>query len=386
MKSYAEINQKIKDGKAVVVTAEEIIDIVEAEGLEKAAEMVDVVTTATFGAMCSSGAFLNFGHSDPPARMAKIWLNEVPAYAGIAAVDAYIGATELSEGIHGQRPYGGAHVLEDLVKGRDVKLRALGTGTDCYPEKNVSATINLADINEAIMVNPRNIYQNYAAAINLSKEKKETYMGTLLPNGNNITYSTSGQLSPLLNDPLLETIGIGSRVFLAGAQGYVAWNGTQHHTTKEKVDGVPASAGATLMLIGNLKEMKADYLRAAYFTGYGTSLFLGVGVPIPVLNTEVLRRAAVKDEDLYTTIFDYGVGQRNREAVKRVSYKELKSGFVEINGKKVRTAPLSSMKKAREIAQLLKEEIAKGNFLLSQPVEKLPTETSLKPLRTEEGK
>lgn len=386
MKSYAEINQKIKDGKAVVVTAEEIIDIVEAEGLERAAEMVDVVTTATFGAMCSSGAFLNFGHSDPPARMAKIWLNEVPAYAGVAAVDAYIGATELSEGLHGKTPYGGAHVIEDLVNGRDVKLRALGTGTDCYPEKNISTTISLADINEAIMVNPRNIYQNYAAAINLSKEKKETYMGTLLANGNNVNYSTSGQLSPLLNDPLLETIGIGSRVFLAGAQGYVAWNGTQHHTTKNKVDGVPVSPGATLMLIGNLKEMKPEFIKAAYFTGYGTSLFLGVGVPIPVLNTEVLRRAAVKDEDLYTTIFDYGVGQRNREAVKRVSYKELKSGFVEINGKKVRTAPLSSMKKAREIAQILKEEIAKGNFLLSQPVEKLPTETSLKPLRTEEGK
>lgn len=386
MKSYAEINRKIKEGSAVVVTAEEIINIVEEEGLEKAAQMVDVVTTATFGAMCSSGAFLNFGHSDPPARMAKIWLNDVPAYAGIAAVDAYIGATELSEGIQRQKPYGGAHVIEDLVNGKEIKFRALGTGTDCYPKKNVNTCIKLEDINEAIMVNPRNAYQNYAAAINLSREKKETYMGTLLPNGNNITYSTSGQLSPLLNDPLLETIGIGTRVFFAGAQGYIAWNGTQHHTTKEKDDGIPTSPGATLMLIGDLKEMKADFIKAAYFTGYGTSLFLGVGIPIPILNTEVLRRAAVKDEDIYTNIFDYGVSEGSRPVIKKVSYKELKSGFVDIDGKKVRTAPLSSMKKARQIAQLLKEEIERGDFLLSEPVAQLAKDTSLKALAKKEVK
>jgi uncharacterized protein (DUF39 family) len=147
MKSYNEINEKIKSGKAVVVTAEEIIDIVKEEGLKRAAERVDVVTTATFGPMCSSGVFLNFGHSDPPIRMSKVWLNDVPAYAGIAAVDAYIGATELADNIRGGEIYGGAHVIEDLVKGKNVKLRAIGTGTDCYPKKDITGFINLQDIN-----------------------------------------------------------------------------------------------------------------------------------------------------------------------------------------------------------------------------------------------
>ena len=384
MKSYNEINEKIKSGKAVVVTAEEIIDIVKEEGLKKAAERVDVVTTATFGPMCSSGVFLNFGHSDPPIRMSKVWLNDVPAYAGIAAVDAYIGATELAENIRGGEIYGGAHVIEDLIKGKNVKLRAVGTGTDCYPKKDIAGFINLQDINEAIMLNPRNAYQNYAAAINLSKEKKETYMGTLLPNGNNITYSTSGQLSPLLNDPEFRTIGIGTRIFIGGAQGHVVWNGTQHHTMKEKINGIPVSPGATLMLAGDLKEMCPEFIKAAYYKGYGVSLFVGVGIPIPVLDEEVLIRAAVKDEDLYTTIFDYGVGERNRPGIARVNYKELKSGFVNINGKKVRTAPLSSMKKAREIADILKDEIIKGEFLLAEPSGKLRTETVVKPLSLKE--
>ena len=76
-KSYDEINEKIKTGKVVVVTAEEIIPMVEAEGPAKVLEKVDLVTTATFGPMCSSGAFLNFGHSDPPIRMTKVWLNDM---------------------------------------------------------------------------------------------------------------------------------------------------------------------------------------------------------------------------------------------------------------------------------------------------------------------
>jgi hypothetical protein len=32
--------------------------------------------------MCSSGAFLNFGHSDPPIKMGEITLNDVPASGG----------------------------------------------------------------------------------------------------------------------------------------------------------------------------------------------------------------------------------------------------------------------------------------------------------------
>ena len=384
MKTYQEINEKIKSGKAVVVTAEEIIDLVREEGYAKTAEKVDVVTTATFGPMCSSGVFLNFGHADPPIRMSKVWLNDVPAYAGVAAVDAYLGVTELAENLRGNDIYGGAHVIEDLLMGRPVKLRAIGTGTDCYPRKEISGYLTLENMNEAIMLNPRNAYQNYAAATNTSSTKKETYMGTLLPNMNNITYSTSGQLSPLLNDPELRTIGIGTRIFFGGTQGYVAWNGTQHHTTRQKVNDIPVAPGATLTLVGDLKEMDPAYIKASYYKGYGVSLFVGVGIPIPILDEDMLRRVAITDEEIYTNIFDYGVEERNRPSLGMVNYKELKSGYVEIQGKKVRTAPLSSLRKAREIADLLRNQILSGSFLLTEPVAPLRKNTAVKPMMLKE--
>lgn len=80
------------------------------------------------------------------------------------------------------------------------------------------------------MVNPRNCYQNYAVAVNSTPETLHTYMGTLLPNYGNVTYSSAGELSPLINDPYFQTIGTGTRIFLCGAQGYVVGEGTQHST------------------------------------------------------------------------------------------------------------------------------------------------------------
>ncbi|RKX93815.1 MAG: hypothetical protein DRP59_01985 [Spirochaetes bacterium] len=90
MKTYEEINEKIASKKAVVLTAAEIIDYVDKKGLETAAREVDVVTTATFGPMCSSGCFINFGHSNPKIRITEAWIDDVLAYSGIAAVDLFI--------------------------------------------------------------------------------------------------------------------------------------------------------------------------------------------------------------------------------------------------------------------------------------------------------
>ncbi|MDD4296075.1 MAG: homocysteine biosynthesis protein [Ruminiclostridium sp.] len=367
VKTIEEINEKIKQGTAVVVTAEEMIGIVEEIGTKKAAQKVDVVTTGTFSPMCSSGAFINFGHSNPPIRMTKVWLNDVMAYAGIAAVDAYIGATELSES-QGMA-YGGAHVIEDFISGKDIRLYAESYGTDCYPRKNITATINKYNVNQAIMFNPRNCYQNYPAGTNSTDKTIYTYMGTLLPQFGNVTYCTSGQLSPLLNDPEYRTIGIGTRVFLGGAQGYVAYQGTQHDPGQERMpNGTPVSMAGTLSLIGDMKKMSAKYIRAAVYEKYGTTLFVGIGIPIPILDEDMAAKTAVSDKDIYTNIVDKSGATSFSQ---RVSYAELRSGSVIVNGKKVPTAPLSSMKVAREIANILKCQVLKGEFLLSEAAELL---------------
>jgi len=381
-KTIKEINEKIKSGKAVVVTAEEMIDIVERNGEIEAARKIDVVTTGTFSPMCSSGAFLNFGHTSPRIRASKVWLNDVPAYGGIAAVDCYLGATEVVEGdplnsvYPGEFNYRGGHVIEDLVSGNIVKLRAEGYGTDCYPARKHERNITIHDLKDAILFNPRNAYQNYNCAVNLSDTTIYTYMGMLRPRMANASYATSGQLSPLFNDPYYRTIGVGTRIFLGGAQGFVAWPGTQHNPDVPRTaGGVPKQGAGTIAVVGNLKEMTPEWLAGASILGYGVSLFVGIGIPIPILDEEMARYTAVKNEDIYTQIYDYSMDYPKGQAkpIAEANYQELRSGTIIIEGKKVITAPLSSYYKARQIANLLKEWIESGKFLLGEPQMILPS-------------
>jgi len=367
-KTIEEINEKIRNGKAVVLTAEQVSAMGKEMTHTEIAKKVDVVTTATFGPMCSSGAFINFGHTTPPMRMEKITLNSVPAYGGIAAVDAYIGATETAMP---NDSYGGAHVIEDLIGGKDVLLQATAKGTDCYPRTEVKTLVNKNSINEFIMFNPRNAYQNYNVAVNSTSKLKFTYMGTLLPSFGNANFSTSGEMSPLLNDPELRTIGIGTRIFLGGATGYVAWNGTQFNTNKPLNEyGIPVGNASTLALIGDAKQMNTRFIKAAYFEKYGVTMFVGIGVPIPVIDEDMARSLSIRNFQIETNIIDYGSG--NFEILGQTDYESLFSGEIYLNGKTIRTAPLSSIKVAREIADLLKEEITKGRFLLTEPVSLFP--------------
>lgn len=380
-KTVSEINERIRSGKAVVYTAEEMVDIVRDKGAEKAAEEVDVVTTGTFGAMCSSGAFLNFGHSDPPLRMTNIRVNGVEAYGGLAAVDTYIGATQVSES---DRTYGGGFVIEDLIAGKRVSLEAWGPGTDCYVRKNIKTSFTLDEINEAYLFNPRNSYQNYGVATNNSDRTLHTYMGKLLPRMKNANYSSAGELSPLLNDPHLETIGVGTRIFLGGGEGFVSWQGTQFNTTVPERNGVPMGGSRTLALIGDMKQMSHRFVRGLDIYGYGISLAIGIGIPIPVLNADIARHTAVSDADIYANLTDYSVTSRSRPTLAQYTYEQLKSGTIEYDGHSIRTSPLSSYRNARIVANTLKDWIEHGEFLLTEPVKKLPEESSVKTLEIRE--
>jgi uncharacterized protein (DUF39 family) len=345
-KTYQEINQKIRDGKVVVATAEEIIDILKKNGPVDTAREVDVVTTGTFAPMCSSGAFINFGHSVPGIKASKVWLNNVPAYAGIAAVDCYIGATEPCEEdplnkVHpGEFKYGGGHVIQDLVAQNTVHLRATAYGTDCYPNRAIEKDVTLKTLPQATLCNPRNGYQNYNCAINLSNKTIYTYMGTLRPNAGNANYCSAGQLSPLMNDPYYMTIGTGTKIFLGGAQGFVTWHGTQHKPrVKRTKRGVPLFPSGTLWVMGDLKKMSPKWLVGVGMQGYGCSLAVGLGVPIPILNEEIAEFTGISDDEIYTQIVDYGHDYPHgiSKSYGRVSYAELKSGTIRFNGQDVST-------------------------------------------------
>jgi uncharacterized protein (DUF39 family) len=333
--------------------------------------------------MCSSGAFLNTGHTKPRIRTSKIYLNGVEAYAGIAAVDCYIGATQtrdddpLNKVFPGRFRYGGGHVIEDLVAGREIIVNAFSYGTDCYPNKGFTAKMTLNDIPDAVLLNPRNGYQNYNCGINLSKKTIYTYMGILRPECMNANFSTSGQLSPLLNDPFYRTIGVGTRIFLGGGIGYVIGPGTQHNPgVKRSENGVVMGGAGTISVRGNMKGMSAKFLRGASLTGYGCSLNVGVGIPIPILNEDMARFTSVSDDEILVPVVDYGLNYPSGEASQPlgyVTYAQLRSGEIEVDGKSVTTAPLSSYAAAREIASILKEWINSGKFLLGEPQEVLPS-------------
>ena len=367
-----------------MMTAEEFKQFVKSNGIKKAAKEVDIVTTGTFGAMCSSGAYFNFGHADPPIKMQKVWLDGIPAYGGLAAVDAYLGATELDES--NNMLHGGAHVIEDLVRGKAVRLRATAYGTDCYPRKEIDTYISLKTVNQAVLMNVRNCYQNYAVATNGSPKTLYTYMGKLLPDFGNATYCSAGEVSPLLNDPYYRTIGVGTRIFLGGAQGFVIWEGTQFNPGVPRTEGgVPKRPSGSLAVIGDLKRMSSEFIRGLSFAKYGTSLGVGIGVPIPLLDEELARNCAVTNDQIVTAVFDYSQPSRARTVIREISYAELRSGEASIKGRQVPTSSLSSLYKARQIAESLKSQIVKGDFAIEKPVQSFSMDRTIKTLdvRTE---
>lgn len=391
IRTIAEINHKISRRIAVVLTVEELKARVAAVGVTQAAKEVDVITTGTFEPMESSGAIINLGHTDPPIKIRRCWLDGVPAYSGFGAVDLYLGATGGAEPQDGeetrdtprglaQSVRGGGHVISDLIAGKPVQVRAIGQVTDCYPRTSFETTITKNTINQFYLFNPRNIYQNFIVGVNGGDRPLFTYLGPLQPRLSNAVYSNPGAISPLLNDPDLQLIGIGTRIFLGGGIGYVAWEGTQHFPLQKRLPNrTPIGPAATLALIGDAKQMDARWVRGCYFKSYGPSLMLGVGVPLPVLNEEVVALCAVQDKDLVAPIVDFSIPRRVRPTFGLVTYAQLKSGRITIEGKPIRVAPLASMFLSRQVALQLKQWIEAGTFTLTEPVAPIPMERSFLP-------
>lgn len=392
MRTIAEINHKISHQSASVLTVEELKARVAQVGVAQTAKEVDVITTGTFEPMESSGAIINLGHTDPPIKIRRCWLDGVPAYSGFGAVDLYLGATGAIEAPDGEetrvntsegKPQtlrGGGHVISDLIGGKPVHLRAIGQVTDCYPRATFETTITRETINQFYLFNPRNVYQNFIVGVNGGERPLFTYLGPLQPRLGNAVYSNPGALSPLLNDPELQLVGIGTRIFLGGGVGYVAWEGTQHFPLQKRLPNrTPIGPAATLALIGDAKQMDRRWVRGCYFKSYGSSIMLGVGIPLPVLHEQVVANCAVQDRDLVAPIVDFSIPRRVRPTFGLVSYAQLKGGRVTIDGKPVRVAPLASLALSRQVALELKQWISAGTFTLTEPVAPIPMERSFLP-------
>lgn len=384
MRTVAEINEKIQNKKAVVWTADELKNKIQEIGITQAAKQIDVICTGTFEPMESSGALMNLGHTDPPIKIRQCWLDGIPAYAGFGAVDIYLGASAMGdyssfpdpmEIENRQSERGGGHIIEDLIAGKLIQLKAIGQMTDCYPRASFETTITKDSINQFYLFNPRNLYQNFIVGVNGGEKPLYTYLGLLYPRLVNAVYSNPGAISPLFNDPDLQIVGIGTKIFLGGGIGYIAWEGTQHFPLQKRLPNrTPIGPAATLALIGDAKQMNAHWVRGCYFKNYGASLMLGVGVPIPVLNEEVIRHCSVQDLEIVAPVVDFSIPRRVRPTFGLVTYAQLKSGKITIEGKSVRTAPLASISFSRQVAVELKQWIEAGEFTLTEAVASIPME------------
>ena len=135
------------------------------------------------------------------------------------------------------------------------------------------------------------------------------------------------------------------------------------------------SPAGTLWVTGDLKKMSHKWLMGVSLQGYGSSLAVGLGIPIPILNEEIVKYTAVSDDEIFTQIVDYGRDYPNGTSKSHgtVTYGQLKSGTITILGQEVPTVPLSSVVRAREIAEILKRWIQKGRFTLGEPQMLLPS-------------
>jgi uncharacterized protein (DUF39 family) len=388
MRTLAEINDKIRRQCAVVWTVEELKARVAEVGVTQTAKEVDVITTGTFEPMESSGAIINLGHTDPPIKIRKCWLDGIPAYAGFGAVDLYLGATQAVDytdandvpDVEESRERGGGHVIEDLIAGKSVQLRAIGQTTDCYPRASFDTTITRETINQFYLFNPRNVYQNFIVGVNGGDRPLFTYLGPLQPRLSNAVYSNPGSISPLLNDPDLKIVGVGTQIFLGGGIGYIAWEGTQHFPLQKRLPNrTPVGPAATLALIGDAKQMSPKWVRGCYFKNYGPSMMLGVGIPLPVLSEEVVNCCAIQDKDIVAPVVDFSIPRRVRPTFGLVSYAQLKAGRITVDGKSVRVAPLASLFLSRQVALELKQWIERGEFTLTEPVASIPMNRSFLP-------
>lgn len=369
IRTIDEINEKIAKGEAVVISVDEFKKLSRAEGLQRAAEKVDVVTCATFSPTCGTGIMMNLGHTNPPIKFRDAYFNNVRAYTGFTSVDAYIGSDQPNEDEAVGIKYSGASVIEDLLNKKIVHFKSKGFGKDChsYPRDEVETYLTLDDLNEVFFIAHRFCVQKGSAYVNSSYRIIGTYKGIVLPFLGNCVYTGTGEINPLANDPEGEVIGIGTRVLLSGAQAYIIGEGTQHN---------PEKGSSSTMIRCRFRDMDPAYLRAAVFEHYASSLYIGLAVPIPILNIRIAKNCSVRDDEIETVVRDAAcqeLWEGMKPIICKVNYKDLKSGSIALpNGIVVPCSSVSSIFMARKMMTKLSDLIKNKQFYLTPCLERLP--------------
>lgn len=367
------INRKIKSGTAVVLTAEEMTDLVRDEGVAEAARRVDVVTTGFFGPICSGGLFIHFHQPRPRIKAHRASINGVPAACGLGHSELFMAAAEpwsgdpLNQVYPGEFKYGGGHVIQDLVADDEVALEVQGYGTVCHPNRSIERVITMDDLANTILVSPCGALESRPVGVNVSDRSIYTFLGTLRSRMANAAFSSSGALSPLINDPAMRAITPGTRVFFGGAEGIITGRGLRFDTPPvDPPPGPSVDPVQSLMMVGDLKQMSPKWVVGISLTGYGCGMAAGVGVPIPVLDEEVAAGCGVSDAEVELKVVDFSndFPAASSRIMGVTTMEQLNQGVIEVGDRQVPTVPMSSRIRSVEICNTLKEWIESGRFML----------------------
>ncbi|WOF16937.1 methanogenesis marker 16 metalloprotein [Methanoplanus sp. FWC-SCC4] len=305
MKTIADINNKIKSGKAVVYTASEFKELVR-ENKTPSAEEVDVVTCGTCGIMSGTFAVMTVPVGEPGAfrRAESITLNGVPAFPGpcpnegLGTVDLIVYGTS-----HADESYGGGHLLRDIVEEKEIEVVAVSEG------KTYENLIYGEDIQSARLITSRSAFKNYSAIVNRDTDPYNTIFSVLPLIGglSEATVSGCGEINPLQNDPFMRFIKAGAGILLNGAPGFIMGTGTRSSQEKPNIAA-----------FADMKDMSPE-LMGGFITSAGPECLVSVAAAIPVTDEETIKSLSVLDEDIPLPVADV----KHRETIGYSDYGQI---------------------------------------------------------------
>ncbi|MDR9815938.1 MAG: methanogenesis marker 16 metalloprotein [Candidatus Methanoculleus thermohydrogenotrophicum] len=290
MKTVAEIDEKIRNGSAVVYTAAEFKRLIR-EGAEVSAADVDVVTTGTCGVMSGTAAILSVPVAEPGTfeRAERAWANGVPCMPGpcpnerLGIVDLIVSGTARAGA-----GYGGGHLFRDIVEGREIEVVVEAA------DRTVEARVTIEDFSYARLFTTRTAYRNYTAYVNTQPTRVKTIFSLEGLTGpcREVSVSGCGEINPLQNDPLGLAVSAGTPVLLNGSVGMVTGEGTR--STPERPN---------LTVIADMAGMRPRYM-GGFRTSAGPECITSLGAAIPVLDDRQVAGLRVLDEEISLPVAD----------------------------------------------------------------------------------
>ncbi len=310
-KEIKTINKKIENGEATVMTAEELCNLIRS-GEKLTVEDIDVVTSATKALMSGTLAIFTIPIAERGAfrRAESLWLNGIPAFPGpcpnerLGLVDAILYGTEYSRT---DPNYGGGHLFRNIVEKKQIEVEVKTS-----EGKTIITSSSLDEMDFARMLTTRSVYKNYAAFVNPKKETVKTIFSVTGLNGpyREATICGCGELNPIAKDPNLAVIGVGTKLLINGAKGYVMGRGTRSRQNNPN-----------LMLEADMFNMNPLYM-GGFKTSESPEVIVSCAIPIPIISEAILEAVTITDEDIPLPVMDIN----NREIITNSKYSEAWQG------------------------------------------------------------